>query len=600
MALKKLPQSERLLSGTLSAPLDASATTVDVSTPPEATKLPTYFEIDPDGDTPETVKVTGVSSNTITIVRGVYTGGTGVPHLSNAPYKQKITTKHWSAVVDALESGYLTEDPTYTLTRTDADTLRVDGVDFTAFYTAGRILRLSGTNIVRVISSSFSGGNTVIEVVGTVPDPLTSVELAIQPLGANDLVAFLAGAQTFTGAKTFGDALLIATSPKITTGIKDANGNEAIKIPATTSAVNELTIRNAATTDNPSIEATGDDTDIGILLKPKGAGVIVHDGAENYAADTEASDTYAILVEGVAAYKTGQIFRFKANTANTGAATLNVNAIGAKTIKKLHDQDLETGDIESGQMVEVIYDGTNLQMISQLGQSSTTPIGYDGWTLTSYTWVYASASTFTIAGVDLTGLFRKGVKIKFTQSAAVKYGVVVSSSFSTNTTVTIAVNTDYTIANAAISDAYFSYQSNPIGFPTRFNFTPVWTNLTVGSGTIPYAFYSVQGDRVTFKVKFIFGSGSSISGAIYMTAPVAFTTITGIADQDPLPGAVLMLDTGTALYTGGMQYDITNGKIEARPFDASVTYAKFVAASSTVPMTWTTNDSLSMDGSYQI
>jgi len=89
-----------------------------------------------------------------------------------------------------------------------------------------------------------------------------------------------------------------------------------------------------------------------------------------YAADAEASDTYVITLSPVpAALYTGMTVTFKANTANTGACTLNVNSLGAKSIKKLHDQDPATGDIESGQMVTVVYDGTNFQMQSQIATS---------------------------------------------------------------------------------------------------------------------------------------------------------------------------------------------------------------------------------------
>jgi hypothetical protein len=45
---------------------------------------------------------------------------------------------------------------------------------------------------------------------------------------------------------------------------------------------------------------------------------------------------------------------------------LNVNGLGVKAIKKLHDQDIASGDIESGSIVTVVYDGTNFQMTSQL------------------------------------------------------------------------------------------------------------------------------------------------------------------------------------------------------------------------------------------
>lgn len=88
-----------------------------------------------------------------------------------------------------------------------------------------------------------------------------------------------------------------------------------------------------------------------------------------YGEDEGSNDTYAITVKpNFGAYFVGMTIMFKANTANTGAATLNVNALGAITIKKLRDQDLSTGDIEASQWVIVVYDGTNFQMMSQISQ----------------------------------------------------------------------------------------------------------------------------------------------------------------------------------------------------------------------------------------
>jgi len=93
----------------------------------------------------------------------------------------------------------------------------------------------------------------------------------------------------------------------------------------------------------------------------------IQDSSYTFAADAEASDAYAITLSPVpSALATGQVFYFTANTANTGAATLNVNTLGAKTIKKNHDLDLVTGDIEAGQVIGVAYDGTNFQMLSQV------------------------------------------------------------------------------------------------------------------------------------------------------------------------------------------------------------------------------------------
>lgn len=64
------------------------------------------------------------------------------------------------------------------------------------------------------------------------------------------------------------------TSPKIITSINDTNNNELLKLTATSSAVNELTLANAATGNSPSLAATGGDTNIDINLTPKGTGAV--------------------------------------------------------------------------------------------------------------------------------------------------------------------------------------------------------------------------------------------------------------------------------------------------------------------------------------
>lgn len=86
--------------------------------------------------------------------------------------------------------------------------------------------------------------------------------------GSGDML--LGTAQTVTAAKTYNAGTL-----KIASGgdLVDANANELFKFTATTSAVNEFTITNAATGNAPSLTATGGDTDVGILIRPKGTGV---------------------------------------------------------------------------------------------------------------------------------------------------------------------------------------------------------------------------------------------------------------------------------------------------------------------------------------
>jgi hypothetical protein len=56
--------------------------------------------------------------------------------------------------------------------------------------------------------------------------------------------------------------------------IGDENGNEQIIFQTTASAVNQLDITNAATGNDPTITATGTDSNVGLGISAKGTGVI--------------------------------------------------------------------------------------------------------------------------------------------------------------------------------------------------------------------------------------------------------------------------------------------------------------------------------------
>jgi hypothetical protein len=96
-------------------------------------------------------------------------------------------------------------------------------------------------------------------------------------------------------------------------------------------------------------------------------------GSINHCADSGSTDAYACsLTPAITAYNTATCYSFSANTANTGAATLNLNGLGAKTIVKMGGgitTALADGDIRAGQLVHACYDGTNFQMQSQVGNA---------------------------------------------------------------------------------------------------------------------------------------------------------------------------------------------------------------------------------------
>lgn len=120
-----------------------------------------------------------------------------------------------------------------------------------------------------------------------------------------------------------------------------------------------------------------------------------------YAASSAGNDSYAItVVPAVDTLVAGMVFRFKADVANTGACSLNVNSKGAKTIKKWGaggKQDLSTGDIQADMFVTVQYDGTDMLLISA---QQPRPLYAKGLTSKSSG---SSTGTFTIAhGLGVT------------------------------------------------------------------------------------------------------------------------------------------------------------------------------------------------------
>ena len=86
-----------------------------------------------------------------------------------------------------------------------------------------------------------------------------------------------------------------------------------------------------------------------------------------YAADTGAADAYIVpLAEVPPAYTAGLNIYFKATAANTGASTINVNALGTKSIKKKSGtaiSALAANDIIANEIVHIVYDGTDFQKL---------------------------------------------------------------------------------------------------------------------------------------------------------------------------------------------------------------------------------------------
>lgn len=192
-----------------------------------------------------------------------------------------------------------------------------------------------------------------------------------------------------------------------------------------------------------------------------------------------------------------------------GAVTATTIDIGSSVVV---DETLDENDMASDSDTAL---ATQQSIKAYVDNSISAAVESDGWITISDTLTYASASTFTISGVDRTTTYTKGTKLKLTQTTA-KYFYVASSTFSTNTTVTVVATEEYTLADAAITSPSYSYHDNPQGFPTGFTYKPTWTG---GTNTPAAQYFNISGGVCTiyFGLDFV----ASNAAGLTCNAPIA-------------------------------------------------------------------------------
>lgn len=155
-----------------------------------------------------------------------------------------------------LGAGSFEGSIVYNGTLTAAHTLTLNLSD------GNRTLQMGGDLFLGAGFTTTNQGNLTLTVSGA-----TNVTLP-----TTGTLSTLAGTETLSG-KTL-------TAPKFADlgYIADANGNELIILDTVTSAVNEVTFKNAATGNSPTFTATGGDTNIGIGFVTKGTGVVTFSG----------------------------------------------------------------------------------------------------------------------------------------------------------------------------------------------------------------------------------------------------------------------------------------------------------------------------------
>jgi hypothetical protein len=199
------------------------------------------------------------------------TNGTGLP-------VSGISASTSDAIgVGTIELGHATDT---TLSRSSAGVLAVEG---NAVYTSGGALgtpsSVTLTNGTDLPVSGITASTSDALGVGSIElGHATDTTLARASSG----VVTIEGVNVVTTSSTDTLSNKTLTAPKFADlgFIADANGNELIILDTVASAVNEVTLANAATTGTPTLTASGGDTDISLDLVAKGTGKVKAGGVD--------------------------------------------------------------------------------------------------------------------------------------------------------------------------------------------------------------------------------------------------------------------------------------------------------------------------------
>ena len=254
------------------------------------------------------------------------------------------------------------------------------------------------------------------------------------------------------------------------------------------------------------------------------------------------TDTYACTLDRTITVLTPKAcFSFVADVANTGPASINYSSLGAKAIVKMAGgiaTALVDNDIRAGQFVATCYDGTNMQMQSQLGNAATGTLAASGTPTAGQVAEWVTAST--LQGVDTTGT-----------------GNYVRGTSPTLTTPTIAslVNATHTHTNAAgggqLTDASLS---TPVTIAKGGTGTgSTLTGLLQGSAS---AFTAVTSSTVGQALR-VTGTNTFAFGALDLADTDAITNDLPYANLTPATAASRLLGRGDA--TAGDWQEVTLG-----------------------------------------
>lgn len=299
-----------------------------------------------------------------------------------------------------------------------------------------------------------------------------------------------------------------------------------------------------------------------------------------------ATDAYTATYSPVlAAYVSGERYSFVANADNTGTATLNINSLGAKTIKKVTSSGkvaLAAGDIKSTQPVTVEYDGTDMIMVTPIANAATgtvtsvaTGTGLTGGPITTTGTVDLDLTALTAAS-PATGDYVAGVDVSDSNN---EKKFLVSDILALAATSSVPVGTVIDYAGSSEPSGWLFCYGQAISRTTYADlFTALGTTYGSGDGSTTFNLPDLRGRVVAGKDNMggstasrITSGGSGITGTTLGASGGAEThtlTTAQLASHTHGPGsgtAFLNVQVGGSLSTtsGGSDWSSSSATASA-------------------------------------
>lgn len=159
-----------------------------------------------------------------------------------------------------------------------------------------------------------------------------------------------------------------------------------------------------------------------------------------------------------------------------------------------------------------------------------------------------------------------------------------------------------TIAAGKVTNAMLSTSAGEIGAAWQ-SWTPTLSGRLDDADWTKTSYYIQIGKTVHFKMKLVATAAAPMGGgstdAIFTLPVTANSNYIG-GDQNAVIGGAGMYDAGSAVYTGVVNVSAGDGtKARVRPHIVNATYSTSAPITSIVPFAWTTNDEITLSGTYE-